>query len=166
MLTSWIPKGALRTGFIVGSIFGVVDIAFTWLAPLQDDTVGALLRFYGPMFALWVLVAFRATQQERRFLSGVIAGTVVAFATFCTFVVLNLIRVNLFLHELTARVDWQSMMARFHASELTSLRVFVTLDYILGVPLKIGAACVIGAAMGAVGGTLARSRSWVRGVAA
>ena len=42
------------------------------------------------------------------------------------FDVLNLVRVNLFLYYLTGRADWQSMMARFRASEFDSVRAFVT----------------------------------------
>jgi hypothetical protein len=60
----------------------------------------------------------------------------VAFATFCIFDVLNLVRVNLFLYDLTGRADWQSMMARFRASEFDSVRAFVTMDYIKDAPLN------------------------------
>ena len=55
---------------------------------------------------------------------------VVAFATFCVFALLNILRVNLFLSELAGRADWQSIMARFGASGFSSLRAFVTFDYI------------------------------------
>jgi hypothetical protein len=153
-------------GLIVGSIFGVIDLVISWLAPVKDDTAGALVQFYGPMFAVWAFASLRAAHQQRRFLSGVVTGAVVAFATFCAFVVLNLIRVNLFLDQLTDRADWQNIVARFHASEGGSLRVFVTLDYVMAVPLKISAACVVGAAMGAVGAALARLRAWLSTVAA
>jgi hypothetical protein len=161
VVRSWVPRRALHLGLIVGLIFGAADVVFTWLAPLSEDTIGALLRFYGPMFCLWAFASFRAAQRQGRFLSGVATGALVAFATFCVFVPFNIVRVNLFLDELTARADWQSMMARFRASELASLRMFVTLDYIASAPLKIGVACVIGAAMGAVGAALARLRSWL-----
>jgi hypothetical protein len=99
-------------------------------------------------------------------LSGVATGLVVAFATFCVFEVLNLVRVNLFLYDLTGRADWQRMMTRFRASQFDSLRGFVTLDYIKDAPLKIGAASVIGAVMGAVGGSLGRLGSWLAGATA
>ena len=55
---------------------------------------------------------------------------VVASATFCVFDLLNILRVNLFLSELAGRADWQSIMARFGASGFSSLRAFVTFDYI------------------------------------
>jgi hypothetical protein len=80
----------------------------------------------------------------------------VAFGTFCTFYVLNLLRVNLFLAELTERADWQNLMQRFRVSESDSLRLFVNVDYLKGAPFKIGVASAIGAVMGLVGGTIGR----------
>ena len=148
----------LLAGVIMGIGFGCVNLLSSWLDPLQDDSRGALLRFYGPMFFLWALVAFRAAQRDRRLWSGIITGMLVAFATFCVFDVLVILRVNLFLADLTGRADWQNMMMRFRASDSDSLRLFVTLDYLKGAPLKIGTASAIGALMGAIGGALGRLR--------
>ena len=92
-------------------------------------------------------------------MSGLVTGAAVAFTTFCVFDVLNIVRVNLFLGELTARADWQNMMARFRASEFSNLRAFVTLEYVRDAPLKIGTASVIGAVMGTIGGSLGRVQS-------
>jgi hypothetical protein len=147
-------------GLFLGLSFGAVNVLFSWLFPLTDDTIGALLRFYGPMFFLWAFASFRAARRDGRLLSGVATGLLVAFATFCVFDVLNLVRVNLFLDDLTGRADWQSMMARFRASQFDSLRGFVTTEYIKDAPLKIGVASVIGAVMGVVGGSLGFLRAW------
>jgi hypothetical protein len=149
---------ALRLGFLLGALFGVVNMMSSWLFPLADDTVGALLRFYGPMFFFWALASFRAARIDGRLLSGVTTGAIVAFATFSVFVALNILRINLLLYDLVDRADWQNMMARFEASGADSLRTFVTLFYITDAPLKIGTAAVIGALMGAIGGSLGRSR--------
>ena len=159
MFSRRLSDTSLLLGLLIGLVFGAVNLFFTWLYPLEDDSPGALLRFYGPMFFLWAFVAFRATRRSGRLLSGVAAGATVAFATFCIFDVLVLFRVNLFLNELTARDDWQNMMQRFRASEFDSLRFFVNLDYLKGAPLKIGVASVIGAVIGAVGGSLGRLKS-------
>ena len=86
--------------------------------------------------------------------SGVAAGMIMAFATFAVFVVLNFIRVNLFLNELTSRADWQSMMMRFRSAGAEHLRLFVNLDYLRGTPFKIAAATGFGAAFGVLGGAL------------
>jgi len=160
MLKSWLGNSRIRLGLLIGVVFGVLNLLFSWLFPLEDDNAGALLRFYGPMFFLWALASFRAARRDGRFLSGVTTGLVVAFATFCVYDVFILIRVNLFLGELTGRSDWQSLMARFKASGSSDLRAFVMVEYLKQAPLKIGAASLIGAFMGAISGLLGRLGAW------
>jgi hypothetical protein len=159
MVTLRLPDRPLLLGFVLGLIFGIVDLLFTWVEPLSDDSIPALLRFYGPMFFSWGFVSFRSVQRSGRLSTGITTGFVVAFGTFCIFYVLNLVRVNLFLAELTGRADWQNMMQRFRASDSDSLRSFINVDYVKGAPLKIGVASVIGAVMGLVGGTIGRLKS-------
>ena len=53
----------LLLGFVLGLVFGVVDLVFTWVAPLSDDSIPALLRFYGPMFFSWAFVSFRSVRR-------------------------------------------------------------------------------------------------------
>ena len=154
-----LPDRPLLLGFVLGLVFGVVDLLFTWVAPLSDDSIPALLRFYGPMFLSWAFVSFRTARRSGRLSRGVATGIVVAFGTFCVFYVFNLLRVNLFLAELTGRTDWQSMMQRFQASGFDSLRVFVNIDYLKGAPFKIGVASVVGAVMGLVGGIVGRLKA-------
>jgi hypothetical protein len=154
-----LPKTPLVQGLFIGLAFGVVNLLFTWISPRADDTAGAVLRFYGPMFFLWAFCAYSAARRTGRLLSGAAAGAVVAFWTFCVFEVFALLRVNLFLRELTGRADWQNMMLRFRASEFESLRVWVNLDYLKGAPLKLGVAALIGTMMGTVGGSLGHLRS-------
>jgi hypothetical protein len=158
-MLNWRPsKESLLCGLTVGLVFGTVNLVFTWLYPLEDDTPGALLRFYGPMFFVWTLASFRAARRSGRLVSGVTTGVTVAFATFVAFDLLVLLRVNLFLNELTGRADWQNMMVRFRASDFDSLRLFVNLDYAKGAPLKLGVSCAIGVVMGSVGGFLGQLR--------
>jgi hypothetical protein len=159
MVTLRLSDRPLLLGFFLGLVFGIVDLLFTWVDPLSDDSIPALLRFYGPMFVSWAFVSFRVVRRSGRLSTGITTGFVVAFGTFCIFYVLNLLRVNLFLAELTARADWQSMMQRFRASEFDSLRLFVNVDYLKGAPFKVGVASVIGALMGLVGGTIGRLKS-------
>jgi hypothetical protein len=154
-MRNWQPSNqALFLGLIVGLVFGSVNLLFTWLYPLADDTPGALLRFYGPLFFIWALASFRTARRTGRLLSGVATGLTIAFATFCAFDLLILVRVNLFLDELTGRADWQNMKMRFRASDIGSIRLFVNLDYIKGAPLKLGVSCAIGVVMGGIGGFL------------
>jgi uncharacterized membrane protein (DUF485 family) len=156
MLISRLTDRPLLFGVGLGLVFGVVDLLLTWVQPLADDSIPALLQFYGPMFAAWAFAAFRAVRRSGRLSTGITTGLVVAFGTFSVFYVLNLLRVNLFLGELTERADWQNMMRRFRASDLASLRVFVNVEYLRGAPFKIGIASAIGAIMGLAGGTIGR----------
>lgn len=152
-------QSAIRLGVVVGAIFGIGNLVYSWLFPLADDTPAALLAFYGPMFSVWAAASFVATRRTGRLLTGVLTGTAIAFATFCVYDLLVLARVNLFLTELTGRSDWQYLMKRFDASGFESLRLFVSLENIKGAPLKIGVASLIGAIMGLFGGSLGR---WTR----
>lgn len=149
----------LLLGLVLGLAFGVLDLLFTWVQPLSDDSIPALLRFYGPMFFAWGFVSFRAARRSGRVSTGVTTGFAVAFGTFCIFYILNLLRVNLFLEELTGRADWQNMVKRFRASEFDSLRLFVNVVYLKGAPFEIGVAALIGALVGLAGGTIGRLRS-------
>jgi hypothetical protein len=159
-MVTWQPtRRTLLFGLVVGLVFGSVNLLVTWIDPLADDTPAALLMFYGPMFFLWGLASFLAARRRRRLLAGVTTGVTVAFATFVVFDLLVVLRVNLFLNELTGRADWQNMMMRFRASEIDSLRLFVNLDYARGTPFKLAVACAIGAVMGGVGGLLGCSPS-------
>lgn len=103
----------LRVGFVLGLVFGVVNLLYTSLAPLSDDSIPALLTFYGPMFLSWAFVAFRSARRSGRVTTGLTTGFLVAFATFSTFYLMNVLRVNLFLTDLTGRDDWQNVMQRY-----------------------------------------------------
>ena len=145
---------ALRLGALLGVIFGTINIAYSWWSPDAEDTIGALLRFYGPMFAAWAFAAFRAARRDGRVSSGIAAAATAAFATFFVFGLMNLLRVSLFLDDLTARADWRNMMAIFRASGFESLRVFLLVEYLKDMPLKLAVATSIGALMGLLGGSI------------
>jgi hypothetical protein len=78
-------------------------VLYSWLYPFADDTPLALLAFYGPMFSVWAAAAFAATRRTGKVSTGLTTGAVVAFATFCAHDLLVVVRVNLFLDELTRR---------------------------------------------------------------
>jgi hypothetical protein len=149
----------LLLGFVVGLAFGCVNLLLTWLDPLEDDTLGTLLLFYGPMFFVWAAASFRAAQRSGQVMSGLKTGAIVAIGTFVVYDFLIFLRVNFFLTELTDRGDWQYMMTRFRASGSDSLRAFVNVDYAKGIPLKLAMSCAIGLMMGAAGGILGRLRN-------
>ena len=154
-MSAWrFNRGLVRAGFIAGLAFGAADLLLTWLDPLGDDTPGALLLFYGPMFALWAVASFVTARRADRFSSGVVAGLTISLPTATVFVAANLLRVNLFFDQLVGRADWQHMLARFEDSGFDSLRLFVNSDYLRGLPFKIAAGTAIGAIMGAAGSAL------------
>jgi hypothetical protein len=156
MFRSRIVDDPLLLGIVAGLTFGAVNLFVTWVEPLADDSPWTLLPFYGSMFMVWSLAAFRATRRSGRVWSGVTAGTSVACATFSMFSVLVLLRVNVFLNDLAGRADWRNMILRFRASDVDSLRLFVNLEYIKGAPFKIGVASAIGAVLGVIGGAVGR----------
>jgi hypothetical protein len=147
-------KRTVLLGLAIGLTFGSVNLLMTWLYPLADDSPSALLRFYGPMFLAWTVASCFSARRTGRVLSGITTGLTVAFATFVAFDLLILVRVNVFLHELTGRADWQNMMMRFRVGNSDSLRLFVNVDYLTGAPLKLGVSCAIGAIMGIIGGVV------------
>jgi hypothetical protein len=149
----------LFSGVVVGIVFGIINAIVTWSNPLLDDNAGTLLAFYGPMFVVWALAAFAAARSTGRVAAGISTGALVAFATFCVFDVIVIVRVNVFLNDLTGRADWQNMLVRFQNSGSDNLRAFITLYYLEATPLKIAAASCIGALMGMIGGIAGRTVS-------
>ena len=139
-------------GLVLGAGFGIWDLIATQLNPLSEDDPGALLLFYGPMFAIWGLTGFVGARRTGRLLDGVKVAAIVAFVTFVVFDVAAIIRVNVFLDVLTHRSDWQNLLVRFQASGFTSLRAYANYEYITGSPLKILVATVIGSVTGLIGG--------------
>ena len=154
----WSHPSPVRVGLAMGVVFGLWNLAFSLLFPFSDDTLAALLWFYGPMFALWALSGALAAQAAQSWSAGVKFAAIAAFITFCVYDVSVILRVNLLLNELTERADWQSMMGRFRASGSDSLRSYVTFEYIKGAPFKIGVATAIGTVFGCLGAFLGRLR--------
>ena len=133
-------------------VFGLWNLIATRLDPFAEDTIPALLLFYGPMFTSWGFAGFLAARRSARLLDAVTVGGTVACITFVVFVAARLITANLSLDLTSQRLDWQSLMVRFKASGFESLRVYANYEYVAGAPFKIFVASIIGAGMGLVGG--------------
>jgi hypothetical protein len=144
----------VRLGVLLGAGFGAWNLLSSLLDPLAEDTIPALLTFYGPMFAAWGVTGFVASHRTGRVVDGVKAAAIVAFITFLVFDLMVILRVNLFLYSLTERLDWQNLMAQFRASGSRSLRRFINYHYVTQAPFKILVATTIGAVTGVVGGGL------------
>ena len=150
----------VHVGVLLGAGFGVWNLFSSLLDPLAEDTIPALLLFYGPMFGTWGATAFAASRRTGRIMDGITAGATVAFVSFLVFDVAVILRVNLFLGSLTERLDWQNLMLRFHSSESESLRTFINYYYMTQSPFKILVATTIGAVTGLIGGFFG---AWLRG---
>ena len=150
--TWWSRPAAV--GLWLGLAFGSWNLLWTRLYPLAEDTEGALLAFYGPMFVAWAVTAFVDARRSGHLKDGVRGAVVAAFVTFCVLDLLVILRVNLFLDELTARSDWQALMARFPSSGFSNLRGYINYHYVSEAPFKILVASTIGLAMGLIGGTV------------
>jgi len=149
-------RKVLALGLLLGTGFGLWNLIATQLNPLAEDEPGALLMFYGPMFATWSLAGFFASRRTGRLLDAVKVGAAVACVTFVVFDLAVIVRVNLFLDVLTHRSDWQNLMMRFQASGFESLRVYANYVYVTASPFKILVASLIGTVTGLVGGVFSR----------
>jgi membrane protein implicated in regulation of membrane protease activity len=141
-------------GLILGAGFGLWNLIATLLDPLAEDDLIPLLTFYGPMFAIWGLAAYKASRRTGQLWDAVKVGAVVAFITFAVYTIAVIIRVNVFLDIMSRRPDWQNLIERFQASGFRTLRGFVNYEYATGAPFKIIVATMIGVTTGLVGGLL------------
>jgi hypothetical protein len=151
-------------GVLFGAGFGVWNLLSSLLDPLAEDTIPALLLFYGPMFAAWGATGFAASRRTGRVVEGIKTAAIVAFISFVVFDLAVLLRVNLFLYTLTDRLDWQTLMTRFRSSGSENMRTFINYHYVTQAPFKILVATMIGAVTGVLGGIIgyrlaSRSRS-------
>ena len=145
----------LAFGLCLGTAFGAWNLYETWRDPLADDSVLALLAFYGPMFLAWTSVGFIRRRSGGTVGQAAMSATVFAFATFTSYFGAQLVRVNLFLEQLRERDDWQFMMSRFAASGSDHFRSYINHIYVAGAPFKILVATAIGFAVGLAGAGIA-----------
>jgi hypothetical protein len=139
-------------GIVIGLTFGVWNLYQTWSDPLSDDSVFALLGFYGPMFVSWGVVGFISRRRAASLARATMAGATVALISFAAYYCTILVRVNVFLDVLRGREDWQMMVSTFPSSGFESFRMYVNYIYATGAPFMIAVASVIGASTGFVGG--------------
>ena len=133
-----VKSSPLHFGLMVGLVLGLVNLALSWLYPLADDTPR---RAAAVCWTDVSPVGVRVLQSLPWSRTAVVRCfdwiLTVAFATFLVSDVLILLRVNLFLNELTGRDDWQSASAAFGpAISGAAFGLFVNLDYLKQAPLK------------------------------
>src|SRR5581483_5672271 len=91
-----------------------------------------------------------------RMRDAIIAGVVIAVSTAVMASLLNLVRVNVFLHDIQNRDDWRNLLARYRASGYPTLRAYANHEYVSGLlsPTSFVVTAVIGGMTGAIGGVL------------
>jgi hypothetical protein len=139
-------------GLIVGGLFGAANLAFTWLIPLLEDSPRGLLSFYGPMFLIWTGVAFLTARRSGSLTQAIKAGLVIGLVAFATFLITNLLRINLFLDQISHRDDWRNLVTNYQQSGFGSLRAYANYVYALTSPLLVIVGAGLGAATGLLGG--------------
>jgi hypothetical protein len=145
-------RTAICVGLLLGAAFSAWNVIASRIAPLAEDTPGALLLFYGPMFAAWTIAGVLSSRQTARIADGAKTGALVAFVTFTVLSAVVIARVNLLLEITSQRPDWQNLMLRYRSSGFSSLRAYANYVYFTGLPLKLLAASSIGALCGSIGG--------------
>lgn len=145
-------RGALVVGLALGAVFSALNVISAYIAPLEDDTLGVIAAFYGPMFVAWGIAGFLASRGSERIMDGIKAGALVALATFVVLTIVVIVRVNLSLAIVSQRPDWRNLVARLESSGFSSLRAYVNYIYLTGAPFKIFVATAIGALFGFLGG--------------
>jgi hypothetical protein len=143
-------------GAALGAVFGIANLILTAVDPLSDDSVTALLLFYGPMFVLFGATGLVAYRRTGRLLEALKEGAVVGAATLAVFEVGALLRVNLFLEAIRHRADWERLTSEFHRSGTDNLRAYVNASYLKQAPLKIFAGTVLGTTFATLGGLLGK----------
>ena len=148
-MTTWT---AICVGLLLGAAFSAWNVIASRIAPLAEDTPGALLLFYGPMFAAWAVAGLMSSRRTTRIGDCAKAGALVALVTFLVLTAVVIARVNFFLDITSQRPDWQNLMARYQSSGFSSLRAYANYVYFTGAPFKLLVASSIGALCGLLGG--------------
>jgi len=148
---------SVTLGLVIGAVFGVWNLLYSLLAPLADDTILALLAFYGPMFTMWGFAGFAACRRRGRFVDALKAGVIVGAMTHLVFYSIILLRVNLFLDTLSGRPDWQNLVRTFQSSGFESFRAHVNYSYAQQFIPKLVVSIIISTVTAALGGLAGKS---------
>jgi len=142
-------------GIAFGAVLGVANLIDTYRDPLSDDNAAVMLVMAAVMFAILSVVA------SRRYVGGrmrdaIMAGAVIAICTGFVASVLNLVRVNVFLHDIQNRDDWRNLLARYRASGYPTLRAYANHEFVSGLFSSRGfvAMGLVGGLSGALGSAL------------
>ncbi|HZR26807.1 MAG TPA: hypothetical protein VFA59_24650 [Vicinamibacterales bacterium] len=148
-------RSAALFGIAFGGVLGVANLIDTYRDPLSDDNALVMLTMLAATLAVVSFVASRR-YVDGRMRDAIIAGVVIAVSTAVMASLLNLVRVNVFLHDIQNRDDWRNLLARYRASGYPTLRAYANHEYVSGLlsPTSFVVTAVIGGMTGAIGGVL------------
>lgn len=140
-------------GFTAGAILGLTNLISTAIAPLAEDTPFRVAVFFGVIMLVWAFSGFLAHRRTRRFIESAKAGATVGGISLGLFHLAAMLRLNIFLADVSRRSDWQGLILNFQQSGFESLRAYANYTYLheLGFVVLLGV--LVGALCGILGGT-------------
>ena len=142
-------------GLLLGTLLGTWILVDTAISPLADDTPLAVGALFGAVFLALAVPGFVRRRRGGRFADALEAGATAGAVTFAVFLLLGILRVNLFLETIRSRPDWQNLMADYARSDFQSLRAYANYVYAKQIVLIPAIGIVGGAISGSLGGIVA-----------
>ncbi|HEX7794485.1 MAG TPA: hypothetical protein VF456_09055 [Vicinamibacterales bacterium] len=143
-------------GLAIGVVLGTLQLVNTARTPLADDDAGGMLFGASVIVLLWTSISVATSFPTCRFRDAVVAGMLAGLATMAVFDVTSILRVNVFLDQIRYRDDWVNLIARFDASNASSLRAYANWEYVRGTPIVLAIGVVTGGFCGAIAGVINR----------
>jgi hypothetical protein len=142
-------------GLVLGTVLGAWILVNTALAPLAEDTGFAVGAMFGVVFLALAVPGFAARRRGGHLVDALEAGATAGAITFALFLLLGILRVNLFLDTIRSRADWQNLVSDYTQSDFQSLRAYANYVYAKQIVVFPIVGVVAGAISGSLGGILA-----------
>jgi hypothetical protein len=142
-------------GLVLGTLLGVWILLNTAIAPLADDTGFAVGAMFGLALLALAVPGFAARRRGGRFTDALEAGATAGAIAFALFLLLGILRVNLFLDTIRDRSDWQKLVTDYARSDFQTLRAYANYVYARQIVVFPAIGVVAGAISGSLGGLLA-----------
>ena len=142
-------------GAVLGTLLGGWILVSTLVAPLAEDTPVIVATMFGAVFLALGVPGFAARRRGGRFVDALEAGAIAGTVAFALFLLLGILRVNLFLDIIRDRSDWANLVADYARSDFQSLRGYANFVYAKQILVLPVVGVVAGAISGSLGGLLA-----------
>ena len=105
-------------GLVLGTLLGGWILVSTVVAPLAEDTPMVVGTMFGVVFLALAVPGFAARRRGGHFVDALEAGAIAGTITFALFLLLGILRVNLFLDIIRNRSDWREPRRGLRAERL------------------------------------------------